>query len=61
MNENINGITLGMFIVVDPDNTDTHTYTLANDGGGKFTLTQTGQLSVADGTIVASSILGCGY
>ncbi|XP_052104048.1 protocadherin Fat 4-like isoform X4 [Mytilus californianus] len=47
--ENINGLTLGVFSVEDPDNTDTHTYTLTNDGGGKFTLTQTGQLSIADG------------
>lgn len=48
--ENVNGITLGVFTVDDIDHHDSHTYLLTNDGAGQFILSQTGHLSVSEGT-----------
>ena len=51
--ENVNGITLGVFTVDDIDHNDSHTYLLTNDGAGKFILSQTGHLSVSEGTDIS--------
>lgn len=51
--ENVNGITLGIFTVDDIDDHDSHTYLLTNDGAGKFILSQTGHLSVSEGTDIS--------
>ncbi len=44
------GTVVGQLAVKDPDKGDTHTFSLVNDAGGRFTVdAQTGQIRVADG------------
>ncbi|XP_076442794.1 protocadherin-16-like [Babylonia areolata] len=47
--ENAGGLSLGTFIVGDPDDGDTATFLLTRDDGAKFTLTPSGLLATAPG------------
>ncbi|KAL8601316.1 hypothetical protein ACOMHN_054610 [Nucella lapillus] len=47
--ENAGGLTLGTFIVEDPDDGDTATFLLTRNSGAKFTLTPLGLLATAVG------------
>ena len=48
-----NGSIVGSITSIDPDNSDTFTYSLLNNAGGRFTIdANTGQITVADGSLL---------
>ena len=48
-----NGTVMGTASTTDPDAGDTHTYSLLDSAGGRFTInTNSGQITVADGTLL---------
>ncbi|OQW33699.1 MAG: hypothetical protein A4C66_04015, partial [Nitrospira sp. HN-bin3] len=49
----VNGTVVGTASTTDPDAGDTHTYQLTDDAGGRFAIdVNTGQITVADGTLL---------
>ena len=49
----MNGLMVGKVALSDVDNSDTHTYTLVNNAGGRFTIdANTGNISVSDGSLL---------
>ena len=48
-----NGTVIGTASTTDPDASDTHTYQLTDDAGGRFAInSSTGEITVADGTLL---------
>ncbi|KAJ8308292.1 hypothetical protein KUTeg_013166 [Tegillarca granosa] len=50
VNENLQGETIGIFQVIDPDDGDSHVFKLTNDGGGNFAIDNKGRLSTSAGS-----------
>ena len=48
-----NGTTVGIISTADPDAVDSHTYSLTDTAGGRFTInSSTGEITVADGSLL---------
>jgi len=47
-----NGVVVAQFTSTDPDAGDTRSFLLVNNAGGRFTLTASGELRVANGTLL---------
>ena len=50
-----NGTVVGQLGAVDPNVGDTHSYTLVDDAGGRFSITAGGEIRVADGAALESA------
>jgi VCBS repeat-containing protein len=47
-----NATVVGQVIATDPDNPDTRTYSLVDNAGGRFAISSSGQVTVADGALL---------